>query len=666
MPVGFAKTEQLQEGKFYCDRAFAGQMLLNFAPGYCAEISDSLPEKMSTRLAEESVTLWLAKIVDSVVTPYASGEHAWEMSVLRVRQSWWNKHKDEFEKLDGEPLRKWCAQQHQDKDFATVIVVTDFAACGYSANEGLIGMMGGNNEYRYGQFSLLTTPWLPVRFKDGSTGKLAPVDLADENVVDIAATRADLQGAAWQFLLGLLQCSIAPKRYKNWEDIWFDGLHADVLHKALAPLEHAFQFGAETPSFMQDFEPLSGEKVSIASLLPEIPGAQTTKFNKDHFVKRGVTERFCPHCAALALFSLQLNAPAGGKGYRTGLRGGGPLTTLVELQEYQGERQTPLWRKLWLNVMPQDTADLPLPDQCDATVFPWLAATRTSEQANAVTTPEQVNKLQAYWGMPRRIRLDFATLQSGCCDICGAESDELLGFMTVKNYGVNYDGWRHPLTPYRAPVKDQNAFFSVKPQPGGLIWRDWLGLSQNNQTEANYESPAQVVKVFNARSLTDVKAGIWGFGADFDNMKIRCWYEHHFPLLMTEGLIPDLRKAVQTAARLLSLLRSALKEAWFADAKGARGDFSFIDIDFWNLTQGRFLNLIHDLENGHKPDERLNKWQRELWLFTRHYFDDHVFTNPYESSDLERIMTARKKYFTTSAEKQSAKAAKAKKQEAAE
>lgn len=227
-------------------------------------------------------------------------------------------------------------------------------------------------------FSLLTTPWLPVRFKDGSTGKLAPVDLADENVVDIAATRADLQGAAWQFLLGLLQCSIAPKRYKNWEDIWFDGLHADVLHKALAPLEHAFQFGAESPSFMQDFEPLSGEKVSIASLLPEIPGAQTTKFNKDHFVKRGVTERFCPHCAALALFSLQLNAPAGGKGYRTGLRGGGPLTTLVELQEYQGERQTPLWRKLWLNVMPQDTADLPLPDQCDATVFP--VACRDADQ----------------------------------------------------------------------------------------------------------------------------------------------------------------------------------------------------------------------------------------------------------------------------------------------
>ena len=45
-------------------------------------------------------------------------------------------------------------------------------------------------------FSLLTTPWLPVHLKDGSTGKLAPVNLADESVVDIADVRADLQGAA--------------------------------------------------------------------------------------------------------------------------------------------------------------------------------------------------------------------------------------------------------------------------------------------------------------------------------------------------------------------------------------------------------------------------------------------------------------------------------------
>ncbi|EEP0998015.1 type I-E CRISPR-associated protein Cse1/CasA, partial [Salmonella enterica] len=85
--------------------------------------------------------------------------------------------------------------------------------------------------------NLIMSKWLPVRFNDGSTGKLAPVDLADENVVDIAATRADLQGAAWQFLLGLLQCSIAPKNSARWEDIWLDGLTEQMLREALAPLE---------------------------------------------------------------------------------------------------------------------------------------------------------------------------------------------------------------------------------------------------------------------------------------------------------------------------------------------------------------------------------------------------------------------------------------------
>lgn len=342
-------------------------------------------------------------------------------------------------------------------------------------------------------FSLLTTPWLPVRFKDGTTGKLAPVDLADENVVDIAAPRADLQGAAWQFLLGLLQSSFAPKDYRRWDDIWEDGLEAEKLREALLSLEHAFQFGPDSPSFMQDFEVLMGDKVQVASLLPEIPGAQTTKFNKDHFIKRGVTEHVCSHCSALALFSLQLNAPSGGKGYRTGIRGGGPMTTLIELQEYQGNQQAPLWRKLWLNVMPQDEADLPLPKKFDDLVFPWLGPTRTSELAGAVVTDDQVNKLQAYWGMPRRIRIDFNTTTVGNCDICGEQDDALLSLMTTKNYGANYAMWQHPLTPYRVPLKEGGEFYSVKPQPGGLIWRDWLGLIETGKSENNTELPALVV-----------------------------------------------------------------------------------------------------------------------------------------------------------------------------
>lgn len=499
-------------------------------------------------------------------------------------------------------------------------------------------------------FSLLTTPWLPVRYKGGSTGKLAPVDLTDENVVDLAASRADLQGAAWQFLIGLLQTACAPKDIEEWEDNWEDGLTAEYVRNALLPLEAAFQFGPVTPSFMQDFSPIVGESVSIATLLPETPGGQTLKLNKDHFVKRGVTKNFCPHCAALTLFSLQLNAPSGGKGYRTGLRGGGPMTTLIELQRYKGERQTPLWRKLWLNVMPQDSAGLPIPSCHKADVFPWLAETRTSEQANGITTEQQVNPLQAYWGMPRRIRLNFTTPGIGQCDLCGENSEQLLSEMTVKNYGINYVGWEHPLTPHRRPLKEGGELFSVKGQPGGLIWRDWLGLNTGGQSENNHEYPARVVSLSAAYLLREAEVGLWGFGYDFDNMKARNWYEHHFPLLLAthterDALIAKLRLAAQVASRGLSQLRGALKDAWFGKDSNARGDFGFIDVDFWQLTQPLFLRFIQDLEAGENAEARLRQWQSEIRCFVLHYFDERVFTCPEVKNDLERIMEARKKNF---------------------
>ncbi|EPT4466825.1 CRISPR-associated helicase Cas3' [Klebsiella aerogenes] len=141
IPDGLAKAEQTQEAKYYCDRAFAHQMLLNFKPGYSPDSSDFLADKLSTRLAEESVTLWLAKSEGGRLLPYACGAHPWEMSMLRVSESWWRKHKPEFALLDGEPLQRWCVEQHQNPDFAIVIMVTDSPACGYSASEGLIGIM---------------------------------------------------------------------------------------------------------------------------------------------------------------------------------------------------------------------------------------------------------------------------------------------------------------------------------------------------------------------------------------------------------------------------------------------------------------------------------------------------------------------------------------------
>ncbi len=48
MPEAFARSEQEQVGKYYCDRAMAKKFVLNFRPGYAANINDYLPETVDT------------------------------------------------------------------------------------------------------------------------------------------------------------------------------------------------------------------------------------------------------------------------------------------------------------------------------------------------------------------------------------------------------------------------------------------------------------------------------------------------------------------------------------------------------------------------------------------------------------------------------------------
>lgn len=170
-------------------------------------------------------------------------------------------------------------------------------------------------------------------------------DLLDNRIQDLAYPRPDFQGAAWQMLIGILQCTIAPEDKEEWADIWHDGIEFEQWEKALNTISLALQFGEQKPSFLQSFDPLDSEYGSIAGLLVDAPGGNTLKLNKDHFVKRGNVEQICPHCAAIALFAIQTNSPAGGAGYRVGMRGGGPLTTLVVPQE---EDKYPLWKNFGL------------------------------------------------------------------------------------------------------------------------------------------------------------------------------------------------------------------------------------------------------------------------------------------------------------------------------
>lgn len=492
-------------------------------------------------------------------------------------------------------------------------------------------------------FSLISEAWLPAIDCTGQHKKISPLQLADDTLVDLAWPRADFQGAAYQLLIGLLQTACPPKDDEAWGAIWEEGFDEESLQQALSKLASAFNFGPEKPAFLQDFATLPVENSSIAGLLIDAPGGNTQKLNKDHFVKRASYQRFCPHCAAIALFTVQTNSPAGGAGFRVSMRGGGPMTTLMMPQD----NTQPLWRKLWLNVLPDEAV---AESQHYPLIFPWLTETRSSESAKNITTPENAHPLQAYWGMPRRLEIDFQHTEEGLCDLCGESHQALLTQMRSKNYGVQYDGWRHPLSPYRQALKDNGSpWIPLKGQPGGLVYKDWLGLVTRTADKFNRTVPARV-----SRDIDDVETRLWCFGYDMDNAKVRCWYEHRLPIGVLSGIEAQLfeetlRTAVNLALGSLPLLKTALKEAWFETPSEAKGDFSAIDIAFWQQTEPCFRMLWQQLTATPDPAQpqarqALLRWMKDIQHYLFNAFDQTVLTNPDEAADLiMRTVKARRK-----------------------
>ena len=259
----------------------------------------------------------------------------------------------------------------------------------------------------------------------------------DDPIIRIDSPRPDFNGSLIQFLIGVTQVSMAPEDEDGWRDLRSDPPDESDLITAFQPFEEAFELGGDSFRFMQDPSVKGTDRWLIDSLLIEMPPSDMAgKDNRDLFVKRSTVQAICPECAAQALYTIQTNSPAGGRGHMTSMRGGGPLTTLVS-----GEI---LWETVALNLIPDSYDKISNPDRA---VFPWMGEIPTSENG-AILTPIDAHPCHAYFGMPKRLYLDDSNFQKGFCDLCGVESEMLMTHYWARPYGIKYSEWMHPLSPY--------------------------------------------------------------------------------------------------------------------------------------------------------------------------------------------------------------------------
>ncbi|KKF97855.1 type I-E CRISPR-associated protein Cse1/CasA [Methanosarcina mazei] len=506
-------------------------------------------------------------------------------------------------------------------------------------------------------FNLIREEWIPVQRKDGTKEIIAPWQLtrgleSENPIMELASPRPDFNGALIQFLIGIVQTTMPPKNERAWKNVLMNPPSPEVLKNTFEKVAHAFDLDGDGARFMQDYELKvedfkKKDEIPIEMLLLESQG-------RDLFIKSGNVKQICRPCLAMALFTLQTNAPQGGRGHRTSLRGGGPLTTIV------GGKH--LWQKVWLNIIESEEFDNEEHGNAmkinDADIFPWMAPACTSENGREISVSD-VNPARVFWAVPRRVVVDYSQNEKDCvCDICGCSMRNPVSSYFTKSYGEAYGAsWRHPLTPYYNNKKDK---LPSHVNEGGITYRYWPG-SVFNSSEMGEN--ALTIHKFHERKmklsyidpLFKQESQICFFGYDIhNNILTRCWYEGQMPLITIEEKFKNdyehtVVQLVKISEYIVSRIKSCIKIAIFDPEREMKGKFSFfslVESRFWKDTESEFYDILHELHeivlNGEDKVEIKLKWLKYLSNKALDLFDEYSQSDFMGIANPKRIADARK------------------------
>lgn len=500
--------------------------------------------------------------------------------------------------------------------------------------------------------NLIKDKWLPVKRASGLIEEIAPLELTSnynkDPIVDIVSPRSDFKNCIYQLLIGVIQVVVNPSKEKHWIKYWETPLTPEELNEKFNKYEECFEIDSDGPAFMQDYKLTDEKNETLKNLFIELPA-------NDHFHKE-IPKQIDIYWAAIALYSLQTLAPAGGRGTKTGLRGGGPLTSLL-IPEKEDNKTSTLWEKIWINIITQKHIHFIQGDRHRkefGDTFPWMKPTKVSSGKDSKLEPIECHPYHTYFGMPRRIRLTFSEEQ-GICDITGKKSEKLvIGYKTFHSGNDYSEAWRHPLNSYRVLKRGEDeGVFSVKAQPGGITYRNWMGFTEDTD---NYLLAANIRVAKNSEErknfLTEsgIKTILWTAGYDMNNMKARCWYESKMPVYSLDRESDEELKAqiggfIDRAEKLASTLRSAVKAAWFNRPGDKKGDMSFLDTSFWQETEYDFYMMLEKLVKSDFGHDILNdtdtKWNKIICNKTEELFDTWALTEQESGLNMKRVLRGR-------------------------
>jgi len=279
---------------------------------------------------------------------------------------------------------------------------------------------------------LLKDSWIPV-VTNRAIGKISYEDLlcSDANH-DLNIVRDDLEMGCLQLLICMTQAFFTPSDASALTDRIDSPMTRQEYLTGIQPYLDWFQVDHPRTPFMQITSVKAKGPTPLEKLLPGVTGATNSCFVNP----AGLGEGLCGGCCAIALFHQAGNVPSFGGGFKPGLRGSTPVTTLIQEKD--------LRRMVWRNVLHQQESDAcfsvlqPLGDRPN-----WVDHVSRDEVVHHWT----IGILRGLFWQPAHVLLSPPG-EGGPCRLCGQQAAKLYREFTKEKFSYTLEGlWPHPHSP---------------------------------------------------------------------------------------------------------------------------------------------------------------------------------------------------------------------------
>ncbi|NTV45950.1 MAG: type I-E CRISPR-associated protein Cse1/CasA [Chlorobiales bacterium] len=291
--------------------------------------------------------------------------------------------------------------------------------------------------------NLLTDQWIPVRLLEGGTPQklLLRELLCGEEKWELCLPRDDMELAAMQLLICITQALLTPKDLAELRNRVVKPITGAEYDEAVKPFAEWFVLNHPKQPFMQVCGVKAEKPTPMDKLLAGLTGATNCCFVNEP----DLAARLCPGCTAIALFNQATCTPGFGGGFKDPLRGGTPVTTLV---------QGPYLRAtVWLNVLHEIELNR---------LIPWHSATKKQEPTwiepikSGAIPAQKIGLIRGLFWQPAYIELRAPVKSINACSCCGLESELYFEeFNKAKFSSYSVEGtWPHP---HSAKILEVNA-----------------------------------------------------------------------------------------------------------------------------------------------------------------------------------------------------------------